>query len=89
MEAYQERVIAEKRELDERRGKLVAFLATDVFERLPAEERHLLQCQEAAMHHYSWILSCRIMCNFRKEFAHAECLERMDEPAEPSGGGAA
>lgn len=60
MEAYQERVVAEKKELDERHSKLKAFLETSVFCALPSQERQLLREQAEVMRQYSDILTRRI-----------------------------
>jgi hypothetical protein len=57
---HQQRVLDEKRELDEKRGKLTAFQVTPLFASLPGEERDRLVRQLAAMTTYSDILSDRI-----------------------------
>lgn len=61
LESYQERVVAEKAELDERLGKLRAFIASDAFPALPEyQDMALLRQQAAAMQRYSDILARRI-----------------------------
>ncbi len=60
MEEYQERVVKEKKELDEKLGQLRKFLTTDKFEGLHEKERVLLKMQEPAMSGYSNILKSRI-----------------------------
>jgi len=57
---HQQRVIAEKAELDTRLSKLDAFLATDVYSSLPTEERQRLYHQSSIMQEYSKILADRI-----------------------------
>lgn len=58
--AYQERVLAEKADLDEKRHKLEAFMKTETFTGLPEADRDLLQQQAAAMDLYASILDKRI-----------------------------
>jgi hypothetical protein len=60
MEPYQERVVAEKKELDDRLSKLVAFIGGTVFLALPAAEQIRLADQSHAMQQYSDILGQRI-----------------------------
>lgn len=60
MEAHQERVIAEKKELDERSEKLEQFTLTDTFEGLDGAERERLSRQLEVMGEYSEILGERI-----------------------------
>jgi len=60
MEAYQERVVKEKSELDERLCKLADFLWTAPFEVLPGPERHRLIEQAELMHQLSEVLGQRI-----------------------------
>lgn len=57
---YQERVVAEKSELDERLAKLDAFGRTESFASLPSEEQGLLNRQHSVMEEYSRILGERI-----------------------------
>lgn len=61
---YQERVFAEKRELDEKLSKLSPFIGSDGFNNLDMEERALLYQQEQLMRRYSHVLSLRI-CIFK------------------------
>jgi len=62
MEPYQERVIQEKRELDERLKKLDAFIVagTERWDKVPAEEQERLCRQAEIMTDYSAILGERI-----------------------------
>ncbi len=57
---FRDRVRAEATELDNRLKKLTAFLTTDAFSRLPADEQHCLTAQQAAMLDYSGCLAERI-----------------------------
>lgn len=60
MDLYQERVVAEKKELDERLAKLLGFFQTGLFESLPADERARLRSQARFMDGYSAVLGERI-----------------------------
>lgn len=60
MEAYQERVVREKADLDEKLESLQAFLNGIVFETLGLDERIRLRQQLAAMGTYSYVLGERI-----------------------------
>ena len=60
MSAYQQRVVNEKQELDEKLNKLRSFIKTDVCMALPFEDRSLLAQQERVMTEYSRILAERI-----------------------------
>lgn len=60
MLAFQERVVTEKAELDEKIEKLRAFSATDAFENLPGDEKARLGRQEIYMTLYSETLGDRI-----------------------------
>ena len=57
---YQDRVLAEKSELDGRLAKLVAFIDGDVFAALPDDERLRMRRQVGVMGEYSEILRQRI-----------------------------
>lgn len=57
---YQERVIAEKAELDQRLTRLRAFLTSDTFNTVSEPEQDLLYRQVGVMAQYSRILSERI-----------------------------
>lgn len=57
---YQQRVIDEKAELDERLAKLNKFLATGTFAELPQDEQDRMQRQAKYMRRYSEILGNRI-----------------------------
>ena len=60
MQAHQERVIAEKAELDDKLSKLTTFLTGSVFASLDKGEQARLIEQEAVMIQYSGILAARI-----------------------------
>ncbi len=57
---HQQRVLAEKVELDTRREKLIAFFSTPVFHALPESEQILMERQAVAMRTYSEILAQRV-----------------------------
>lgn len=61
MEAYQERVIEEKKELDSKLFKLESFLSTEESQKLLPEDVLLLVAQGKAMKEYSTILEQRIV----------------------------
>lgn len=61
MEPHQERVIAEKRDLDEKLVKLTVFITEDrVFRGLPEADKGLLREQQLIMEHFSQVLAARI-----------------------------
>ena len=60
MQPYQQRVVDEKRELDERLLKLRNYLASPVSASLDLEDRVLLETQEDVMSDYSVVLASRI-----------------------------
>ena len=60
MEAFQERVIAEKKELDSKRESLISFMHTDKFNSMPVDEKGDMQLQREIMRDYSTILTRRI-----------------------------
>ncbi len=60
MNLYQHRVVVEKRELDQKRAALAAFIGTDAWDGLPVAEQLRLQRQLDVMGHYSDILGERI-----------------------------
>lgn len=61
MQEYQQRVVAEYRELEEKANSLYVFLATSkTFEQLPQAEQELLKMQYYTMQVYSGILAQRI-----------------------------
>ena len=61
MKPYQERVVAEKAELDEKLAKLTAFIEqTDTFSTLDTAEQDRLLAQMGVMGNYSRILGDRI-----------------------------
>jgi hypothetical protein len=61
MQAHQERVVVEKKELDEKLNKLKAFIEGGaIFKTLPEDEKHRLNRQFDVMAEYSRILRQRI-----------------------------
>jgi hypothetical protein len=61
MQPHQQRVVDEKKELDEKLDKLKAFIETSsIFKSLPVDERDRLGRQFDVMAEYSSILSQRI-----------------------------
>lgn len=60
MQPHQERVIAEKKELDERGDKLDQFILSDKFGTLPAAEQERMKRQLEIMAKYSEVLGERI-----------------------------
>lgn len=61
MQPHQQRVVDEKKDLDEKLDKLKAFIeANPIFKTLPEDERGRLGHQFDAMAQYSSILSQRI-----------------------------
>ena len=60
LQPYQQRVVDEKIELDERREKLGAFKNTKLFSELPWQEQERLNTQAHIMTIYSAILGARI-----------------------------
>ncbi len=60
MEDYQERVVREKEQLDEKIAKLTAFIGGTTFVSLPDAERSRLSIQLQHMNGYSEILGQRI-----------------------------
>ena len=66
MKPHQERVIAEKADLDEKLAKLNEFGKSEMFQTLPPEEQERLERQSRIMDQYSVVLSERIAA-FTKE----------------------
>ena len=60
MQAFQERVVAEKTELDEKIVKLDSFRAGKTFRTLPEDEQDRLNRQLSFMQQYSGVLADRI-----------------------------
>lgn len=60
MKEYQERVIEEKEELDNKRAKLDVFIEGDIFPALETKERKLLIKQAVIMSEYAKVLRKRI-----------------------------
>ncbi len=60
MQPHQERVLAEKKQLDDRRDALTSFTLTSKFNDLYPIEKELLSAQKDAMDRYTLILHHRI-----------------------------
>lgn len=60
LQPHQERVVTEKRELDEKIEKLQAFFGTDIYPTLDTAEQMRLQMQHHLMSGYSLVLQQRI-----------------------------
>lgn len=61
MQPYQQRVIDEKAELDDKRTRLEHFIEHNAtYKALPADEQHRLSQQAAFMWGYSMVLGARI-----------------------------
>lgn len=60
LEAFQQRVVDEKKDLDEKISKLKAFFDTKVFNDLPLEDQSLLYRQYNVMRPYQQVLAERI-----------------------------
>ena len=60
LQPHQQRVVAEKTELDEKLTKLDAFGRTALFASLPADEQGRLNRQHSLMEQYSAVLGERI-----------------------------
>lgn len=57
---YEQRVVDEKTELDDKLIKLGTFIDSDFFDTLSLQNKELLVCQEGVMKDYSNILKARI-----------------------------
>jgi hypothetical protein len=57
---YQQRVVDEKKDLDDKRAKLLSFFNTDLFRGLDQAEKDRLRTQHSIMGVYSEILHQRI-----------------------------
>ena len=64
MEQYQERVVKEKKDLDEKVSKLQAFISSERFVSVEADEANRMRNQLSVMMDYSNILGERII-NFK------------------------
>jgi len=60
LQPHQQRVIDEKKELDEKLGKLLSFFQSPIFVSLAEAERVRLRCQARFMEGYSAVLGERI-----------------------------
>lgn len=60
LQPHQQRVVAEKAELDDKLAKLNAFGRTPLFASLPADEQGRLNRQHLLMEQYSAVLGERI-----------------------------
>lgn len=68
MDKYQERMVAEKSDLDDKIKKLGEFIDGHVFSGLDAEDQTLLRMQRIAMVSYSRILTQRLRRAMPDEF---------------------
>ena len=57
---FKQRLMDEKQQLDEKLGKLGAFIDTEPFEKVDPRQQELLRCQYFTMQTYSDILERRI-----------------------------
>ena len=69
MTDYIDKMVAEKRELDEMRDRLHDFLDTKTFAALPWQEQELMDAQLTAMTMYSVVLASRIEAATLREAA--------------------
>lgn len=60
IQQYQQRVIDEKTELDEKLTKLIGFFDTSIYKNLPEDEQRRLREQSEHMSNYSAVLGARI-----------------------------
>lgn len=60
MKPFQQRVVDEKKELDDRIKKLASFTKGPIILELPTDEQDRLTCQRRIMIEYSRILGSRI-----------------------------
>ena len=60
MLSHQQRVLEERNDLEEKLTKLVAFLNSEIYNKLPGEEKVRLSAQSRAMAVYLCILNERI-----------------------------
>ena len=60
MQPHQQRVIDEKRELDDKISRLVPFLSSDTFKTIPPAEQGRLKRQSRIMQEYADVLGERI-----------------------------
>lgn len=60
MKLYQQRVLEEKAQVDERLEKLLAFIKGDEFKGIDEHEKMLLRMQADSMWNYSYTLGARI-----------------------------
>lgn len=60
MQAHQERVVTEKKELDEKLERLTAFISGEIFPTLPEDEQDRMKLQADLMGQLSAVLGKRI-----------------------------
>lgn len=75
-ESFYDRLLAESRELEEKREKLSNFFGTDLFAMLDENQKDLLRRQDRAMADYAAVLGQRIASN--KPFADAGLVHMED-----------
>ncbi len=61
MEEHNQRVVEEKRQLDERLNKLEAFIKSETFKGLNNSEQYWLEKQAGVMADYSYVLGERLV----------------------------
>jgi len=61
MSTFQERLVTEKNELNEKHEKLIQFINTGAYQKISEVQKSLLQVQAAAMFTYAKCLSERIV----------------------------
>lgn len=71
MEQWQQRVIEEQKELEQKLKRLNGFFDGPNFPKLPSRTQHLMTAQFHAMAAYEIIISLRI-----EEFSNAPCLPK-------------
>lgn len=63
--SFKDRVVAEKKSVDDNLAKLTAFLATEAFTKLPAAECGRLTRQKNVMNAYASVLGDRLAADFK------------------------
>lgn len=84
LKPHEERVVAEKAELDDRLAKLDAFGRTPLFASLPADEQGRLNRQHALMEQYSAVLGERIAAYTHSPVLVLQAVEACAPTAPPT-----
>ena len=74
MAPHQQRVFYEKKDLDEKRSKLLEFFNTELFRSLDQAEKDRLRSQHGVMGVYSEILHQRLAALSEKEITGPKCV---------------